>query len=266
MTGTGGRAWQATATPSRPAHPLNPNCTQSPADHLKPHIQSTPHAEGPTQGAAAPIPWNPACRSHPPRRELSSAGVGSLELSTNSPLPPSKPRSILRGPRRPSDGPCQGHRWPSDSAEIQRKPTSSYEAPRDRRLSVSHEGTDYRAWLDGPSWSGGDARLGFRDSAGNPPDDGPWDTETGSDSYTGTDSSSTESDNEATGSMQLAMAHEAARWFPHTNIYAKMKASAESAVDKEQKYKDAGARTDKLSHNTIGACHFLNVFMNAYKL
>ncbi|KAL8426917.1 hypothetical protein Efla_006001 [Eimeria flavescens] len=44
---------------------------------------------------------------------------------------------------------------------------------------------------------------------------------------------------EASFGMQLALLHEANKWFPHTNFYAKMKAHAQPAVDKTQAHRDA---------------------------
>ena len=76
---------------------------------------------------------------------------------------------------------------------------------------------------------------GWQGGTGTDEGEGIWDTDCTSDSGMG-----------ASVSLQASMVHEAARWFPHTNIYARMKDDAQSQSDKKHECRDAGDTHEQL--------------------
>lgn len=137
------------------------------------------------------------------RRRLGEGSVTFLDQDTTV-LHLDRPRSSICGTPRPRWGSANSGGWQS----LQGAPLEPLPPPR---RPPSNENL-YRQVS---------ASLDDSESCG-------WSTET------------TESANGASVSMQLSMLHEATRWFPHTDFYAKMKAGAQPQVDKKQVYNDPG--------------------------
>lgn len=172
-----------------------------------------------------------------PRQEFSAACMHTMGGAPQGcvggvPGEAASPRSVRLGPpptcgcSASVDVGCEGGPYLGRRSILRRRSSARRSTAADEHLQFSAstaaaqhgEGSDF---CGGWHASGGGAEEG----------EGVWDTDCTSESGMG-----------ASTSLQSSMLHEAARWFPHTNIYARMKDNAQSQFDKKHECRDAGER------------------------